>query len=359
MSSATTEPKNPVKKNPNQDLYLPSVDGPAVIYAVRWLIVDTFRQALASWIFWIMLAVSGICIVFCLGTSITSGLLEPLPGDMEMYVPGKDGKPVPFSENARPEGKICFLGLIEVQNNRHVDNAVGFIQIVLASFVVGTIGFLLALIWTSGFLPDFLQPSAASVLLAKPIPRWTLIIGKYLGVVTFVGFQILVFFVGTWLALGIRHGVWEYGYLAAIPLFVLNFSVIYSFSVLLAVCTRSTIACLFGSILFWLVCWGMNIGHHFIFGFEEISGGTASLGPMSQFLTEMGYWILPKPADISILLEQAMGAQNYTVTLSSQSEFQQLVENGAFFPIWSILASLVFSVTMLFVSGNQLAATDY
>ena len=40
-----------------------------------------------------------------------------------------------------------------------------------------------ALVWTAGFLPDFLQPSAASVLFAKPVPRWTVLLGKYAGVV--------------------------------------------------------------------------------------------------------------------------------------------------------------------------------
>ena len=32
----------------------------AAVYAIRWLIVDTFRQAAATRIFWIMLGVSAV-----------------------------------------------------------------------------------------------------------------------------------------------------------------------------------------------------------------------------------------------------------------------------------------------------------
>ena len=64
------------------------MSGSAFIYVTRWLIRDTFRQALASHIFWIMLAVSGLCTLFCLGVSIRGG--EPLKakGDTELYKPG-------------------------------------------------------------------------------------------------------------------------------------------------------------------------------------------------------------------------------------------------------------------------------
>src|SRR5580704_8787430 len=43
-------------------------------------------------------------------------------------------------------------------------------------------GLLLALLWTAGFLPTFLEPAHASILLAKPTPRWQLLVGKFVGV---------------------------------------------------------------------------------------------------------------------------------------------------------------------------------
>src|SRR5207248_1034875 len=114
------------------------------------------------------------------------------------------------------------------------------------------------------------DPSAVAVLLAKPAPRWSLLVGKYLGVLVFVLFQATVFVVGTWLALGVRTGVWGpfVGstplpvYLLCVPLLLVHFAIFFSFSTLLATLSRSTVTCVFGSLLFWLLCWGMNYARH-------------------------------------------------------------------------------------------------
>ena len=74
------------------------------------------------------------------------------------------------------------------------------------------------------------------------------------------GFQVTLFVLLTWLALGARTGVWSVTYWWCIPLLLLQFAIFYSFSALLAVVTRSTVACAFGSVLFWLLAWGINYG---------------------------------------------------------------------------------------------------
>src|SRR5437764_1178461 len=82
---------------------------------------------------------------------------------------------------------------------------------------------------------------AVSVLLAKPTPRWMLLAGKYVGVLAFVLVHAMLFVGGTWLAIGVRTQVWDASYLYAIPLLLLHFAVFFSVSLLLAVCTRSTV----------------------------------------------------------------------------------------------------------------------
>ena len=56
----------------------------------------------------------------------------------------------------------------------------------LAGVFADTAGVLLALLWTAGFLPSYLDPSSITVTLAKPVPRWSLLVGMYLGVTAFV-----------------------------------------------------------------------------------------------------------------------------------------------------------------------------
>src|SRR5262249_52015854 len=78
-----------------------------------------------------------------------------------------------------------------------------------AVWVADWAGLLLALVWTAGFLPSFLEPASVSVLLAKPVPRWLVLAGKVLGVVAFVGVLAVAFVGATWLALALRTGVWD------------------------------------------------------------------------------------------------------------------------------------------------------
>jgi ABC-type transport system involved in multi-copper enzyme maturation permease subunit len=334
----------------------PRLGSPAVLHALYWLIHDTFRQALASRIFWIMLGVSILCTVFCFGISVETALAPRLEDDTALFT--KDLEP--FTGTNHKGGSISLLfGFMKIEHSRDVESAVRFIQGILASFVAGFLGFALVLIWTAGFVPEFLQPGAVSVLLAKPVPRGTLLTGKYLGVLAFVGFQVLIFFAGTWLALALRTGIWDAGYLAAVPLFLLQFAMIYSFGLLIAVLTRSTVACIFGTILFWLLCWGINVGRHFAVGFEQLAGGTAHLGAVSRSLIELSYWVLPKPADIFMLMEESLHAGNYAVTLSAQQEMQAVLRSGQFIPELSVLSSLAFAACLLYLSARQLAQTDY
>ena len=154
----------------------------------------------------------------------------------------------------------------------------------LAAGVADTLGLLLTLIWTAGFLPGFLAPQAVAVLLAKPVPRWTLLAGKYIGVLAFVLAQAAYFVGGTWLALGLRTGVWDPTYLLSIPLLLLQFAVFFSFSLLLAVCSRSTVVCVSGSIAFWAVCWAINFGRHAVMA----SPAAQAVGRLRQVLCAGG-----------------------------------------------------------------------
>src|SRR5207244_1830797 len=145
-----------------------------------------------------------ICILFCLSVRIDSGDSLVPPGEVELD---------------RPHGWLTLgFGAFRVQLFRSGQEAVHFLAVMLAEWVAGAAGTLLALVWTAGFLPSFLEPSSASVLLAKPVPRWLLLVGKYVGVLVFVLFQVTVFIGGTWLALGVRTGFWVPNYLLAIPL---------------------------------------------------------------------------------------------------------------------------------------------
>lgn len=332
---------------------------PAALYAVRWLVRDTFRQARAGGIFWVMLAVSALCIVFCLSVSIDGGdPVAPLaPGEFKERLPPhdpqvKDRVGIHDGVDIMQTELVLGFGAFRIPFHTYRQKLVHFIQLLLAGGVADAAGILLTLIWTAGFLPTFLEPSQASVLLAKPVPRWTLLLGKYVGVLAFVLVQAVVFVGGTWMALGLRTGIWDAEYLWAVPMLLLHFSVFFSFSVLLAVCTRSTVVCVFGSILFWLLCWGMNFGRHASLSLTSGAGATQSF----SWAVEAGYWLLPKPADMGMMLFEALRAHEY---FGQALDAAALREAGLFHPDLSVLSSLAFAAAILAMAAHEFNKTDY
>jgi hypothetical protein len=328
------------------------VNLPAVLFAFRCLVRDTFRQAASSGISWLMLSVSGACILFCLSVGVSGDTSLRRTDDQPDFLP-RDQSSSADSERLEKSGVDVIsgdltlgFGAMRVQLGRDREDAVRFIQLILAGGVADAAGILLVLIWTAGFLPTFLEPHAACVLLAKPLPRWSLLLGKYFGVIVFVAMQAALFVGGTSLALGIRTGVWDGLYLMAIPMLLVHFSIFFSVSVLIAVCTRNTVACVFGSVAFWFLCWGMNFGRHMIQALPDT--GSASAGSLA--IVEAGYWILPKPADLGLMLYDALQADSF---------FSRVTLATTYHPAASLAASFAFAIVVLIVSSRRLATTDY
>jgi hypothetical protein len=352
------------------------------------LIWDTFRQAHASGISWIMLTVTFVCVLFCASVDIVGDVNLYAGDEPAMFLPPPNPRVVlssvvtplasthPFGaaaiavacrktwfestpEFAKAEGVDVLagrmtlgFGVISLAVARERSDSVRFLELILSAGAAGAFGVLLALIWTAGFVPTFLEPSAAAVLLAKPVPRWQLLVAKYLGVVAFVGCWIVLFVASTWLTLGLRTGVWDLAYWRCVPLLLLQFAVFYSFSILLAVVTRSTVACVFGSFLFWLLSWGINYARVMILGLGESHPVPAA----TSTLTQAAYWIAPKPIDASMMLFDAMDAgQHFEVP----EAFRILHASHAFSPTLSVLSTFVIAALLLALSAHELDSKDY
>jgi ABC-type transport system involved in multi-copper enzyme maturation permease subunit len=354
------------------------------------LVRDTFRQAWTSGICWMMLAVTAISVVLCLSVNVSgdvvpddedepalrlpppspsvvapsvvlvlgsSGPLEHLTrtaASQKVWLAVENNPALAQHEGIEPiRGRMTLaFGAISFPIGRERRDSVHFLELVLAGGIAGTLGVLLALVWTAGFMPTFLEPSAAAVLIAKPVARWRLLLGKYFGVWTFVGFQVVLFVVLTWLALGVRTQVWDMNYLWCIPLLLLQFAIFYSFSVLLAVLTRSTVACVFGSVLFWFLAWGINYGSVMARGMPD----SQSLPNSTLALAEAAYWISPKPIDAGLILFNALDAQPH---FEKPKVFELLESGHGFSPTWSILSGLVITGVLLALSAHEFNATDY
>jgi ABC-type transport system involved in multi-copper enzyme maturation permease subunit len=327
------------------------MNSPTAVLVVRCMIRDTVRQSLASRGFWLLAGLSGLCILLCLSVGVEGATAIQPRGEIELY--GADHQP--FTGLNRGHGTISLgFGAVRVEQWRDPESSVRMLEILLALVMAGAVGMLLLLLWASGFLPEFLQPKAASVLLTKPVPRWALLVGKFSGVLAFVAVQIIFFIVGTWAALGLRTGVWHPGYLVCIPLLVLQFAVLYSFSALLAVWTRNTVVCVVGSLLFWALCSCVNMSR--LSAVLETEGGQASaISPVVQEILEVGYWILPKPADLEAVSRQALHTEKHFRPLPEL----KALESDRSSLVLSALTSLLFSAALLGFAARRMAKVDY
>jgi hypothetical protein len=328
---------------------------PAGLRTVRWMVWDTVRQSLSTKLFWVMTAAAAVAILFCLSVRVTGDARVALPeGVPDIRIPKREAERLGPDKVDVPvvSGEVSVgFGLMTVPLGRSREDAVQFLQLMIAGGVADTLGVLLALLWTAGFLPTFLEPQSASVLLSKPSPRWAILVGKYLGVVGFVAVQAVMFIGGTWLALGLVTGVWTGAYWLAVPLLVTNFAVFYAVSAFLAVWTRSTVAAAFGTLLFWIVCWTINYVH-----WKFVQIGPAGLSSSGSFFVDMAYWLFPKPLDFGGIFHETMNAGGFSVMVP---ELANAREAGKFFPAASVGSSLAFSAAALAVAGYEFEQAEY
>ncbi|MBS0210651.1 MAG: transcriptional regulator [Planctomycetes bacterium] len=324
------------------------------------MIRDTFRQSRATGLFWIVLAVSVLCILVCASASIDGNVSLKQGGDTPEFLPRHDvdanEKKVQGEGVAIVAGQFKLgFGALTVPLARDARHAVHAFQLLLAAGVADTLGLLLTLVWTAGFLPAFLDRRHVAVLLAKPAPRWWLLIGKYVGVLTFVTVQSTVFVGGTWVALGLRTGIWDAGYWLCVPVLLLHFAIFFSFSLLLAVCLRSTVVCVFGSIAFWMLCWGINYGRHMVALAAHVAP-ESSVTRQLTWLADASYWLMPKPADLSMVLFNALDAAQFYHQPFDPAALSQV---GFFSIAASVATSVVATAYFLIAASRQWSTADY
>jgi len=206
------------------------------------LFVDAYRELNAQKLFWITLALTALVVLVMAGLGIDeeglylAGWRTPLPLTTSMF-----------------------------------DEAT-FYKLVFSNFGIGIwltwAAAILALISTASITPELVRSGAIDTLLSKPIGRVRLLLTKYATGLLFVTLQVGVFAVGSMLVFGLRAGVWEPRLLLAVPIVVVFFSYLYSVQALLGLVTRSSMASLLVTLLFWFVVFLVNTADGFLVTFR-------------------------------------------------------------------------------------------
>lgn len=93
---------------------------------------------------------------------------------------------------------------------------------------------------TASIIPDSLEKGTVDLFLSKPLARWELLLGKYLGAVAVIFANIIFFIGGMWLVFGVKVGVWNWQFLLSSLTISFMFACIFSIVLFLGVVFRNT-----------------------------------------------------------------------------------------------------------------------
>ncbi|MCH8343380.1 MAG: ABC transporter permease [Planctomycetes bacterium] len=210
------------------------------------IFLDAYRELNARKLFWITLILSGVVVVSFALIGINEQGLRLIMWDV----------PVPFLNTTVMSEETFYKTLF-------VELGIGFWLAWLAT--------ILALISTASIFPEFISSGSIDLVLSKPIGRLRLFLTKYATGLLFVGLQVAIFSVASFLVLGLKGGAWEPGILLAVPLVVVFFSYLFSICVLLGLATRSTIAALLLTLLIWFLIFSVHATESGILAFKLLT----------------------------------------------------------------------------------------
>lgn len=321
--------------------------------SLAWLARETWLQARDSRLSLLMLLGSGLVILLCLSVRIDSQGPDHSITALELTDP--EGNPISSAGAHRGRMSLAF-GAISIGTLRDTADEVEFLRALIARWFAGAAGVLLALIATTGLLPEALRPESAVVLLTKPLPRPILLWGKALGVLAFIATHAAIFVLGTWTALGLSTGDWNPAYLLGLPIFLIHFAAAFAATVWLAVCTRSSVACALGAIAFWIICLAANQAHIARLAIHQAGPAALSTSAPMHLAAETAYWILPKPVDLMMLVDHAVHTtRHFTVS----PEAAVALHTGTLSVLPSVATSLAFALVTLLLAGREFANLEY
>lgn len=197
------------------------------------LVLDAYRELNAKKLFWITLSLSGVVVLAFAAVGINAEGLTIFHWN------------VPFGINTTIMSKEFFYKEL-------LFTGLG------VRFWLSWGAAILALISTAGMIPDFVSSGSLPAMLAKPISRLRLFLTKYMTGLLFVALQVTVFCAASFFVLGFRAGVWAPAIFVAVPLVIVFFSYLFSVCALVGLVTRSTIAALIVTALFWFALFAVN-----------------------------------------------------------------------------------------------------
>jgi hypothetical protein len=217
-----------------------------------------------------------------------------------------------------------------------VEELVRFFQVSVVVLLYG-IGVVLALFLTSSYIPSLVREGWVDLLIAQPISRPVLLLGRALGAIAVVSIGVVYLIGGTWLILRFKTGFGSMSFLGAGAVILLAYTFNYSAAVAAGIVTRN--APVSGMVGLMTLLGGhlMSLPHRYPGWRVALRAGWPR--QIATTVTEGLYWLLPKNQELAEIAINAARGEPVALT-----------------PVWS---SLPFTALCLFAACWWFARRDY
>ena len=182
-----------------------------------------------------------------------------------------------------------------------VEDAVGVVIAEILFFFTVCIG----LFATAGLTTSIFEKGSIDLLISKPVPRWLIILGRYIGSVAIIFIEVTYFVLGLWVVAGISFGTWGLSSLSSIAFVTLGYAGLFALVTLFGVLWKSSwLAIILGLVIYFIT--GMVIP--LVEKADELlqgGGFTGVLGAIAKVL----HWVLPPMSDVASNMHHAMIGQ--------------------------------------------------
>jgi len=206
------------------------------------------------------------------------------------------------------------------------DQLVQFAQALQATLAGGLFAgiVLFGVFATAGVIPDMLEKGTVDLYLSKPIPRWELLLGKFLGAVFVVLLNVVYFIGALWLVFGIKLGVWNVGFLLSSLTVTFVFACLFSIVAILGVASRNMGIPIIGAYLYLFIIGPVLQGREHVL--YPLSGSN-----VYRFAVDAFYWTLPQLSGMQDEIRRHITAQfgNWTPFLQSLASSTAICALGA------------------------------
>lgn len=103
---------------------------------------------------------------------------------------------------------------------------------------------------TAGIIPDTMEKGTIDLYLSKPLARWELVAGKFLGGIAVILANIAYFLGALWLIIGLRVGIWNGALLSSIGTITLAYACAFAGTLTLGIIFRNTAIPIIGTFLY-------------------------------------------------------------------------------------------------------------